>query len=364
MKLLKFISFVLIFAMLPLYVFAAPSGSGITDEIPYTAFDPSVDPYSYSKMECFEEDGASAGVPEGYTGRVMKLTGGNSSVGLTMDFSDRQIPLSIVKALHMRVYYPKVTKEVRITIDAGHSWEMRYVAAKPGEWDEIVLDASQMSKLCNSDGTLGKFGFGFRFYDGNFNTVVYVDCVYAELVDSDGVPPVITYDGETEITMTAGKPLVTGATAYDEEEKREFPVVAEWEEGALDENGLPKKGVYTCYLTAKDSFGSRSQIKLTVTVTDKDVEAPVINFKSGVINTVKGCIPALDITASDNEDDVKVEQSWSDGAIDENGRLTEGVHELKLKTADLTGNATEKTVTVNVYAELKTDKPLIDESAQ
>ena len=363
MKTLKTVSLLLIFSLIPLSVFAAPSENSITDEIPYAANDGNIAPYSYTKMENFSEaDAKAAGVPDGYAGYVMKLTGGNSSIGLTIDFSDKKIPISIVKALHMRVYYPDVTKEVRISTDAGRSWELRYAASKPNTWDDVTLEASQMKKLCNADGTVGKFGFGFRLYDGNLNKIAYIDCIYLELVESDGKAPVITYDGATEITMTAGKPLVSGATAYDEGEDRDIPVVAEWEDGALDENGFPKEGVYTCYLVAKDSFGNRSEIKLNVTVKAKDTEAPVINFACDEINTVAGCLPALGITATDNEDEITVEQIWSDGALDKTGRLTEGVHVLTLRAADRTGNATEKTVKVNVYAEFKTSKPIVDES--
>ena len=96
----------------------------------------------------------------------MMLESNYGASGITVDFSDRSIPLSIVKALHMRVLYPKEVKEVRITVDAGVSWELRHVASKPGEWEDVTLDASGMTKLLNEDGTLGKFGFGFRYLDG------------------------------------------------------------------------------------------------------------------------------------------------------------------------------------------------------
>ena len=146
------------------------------------------------------------------------------------------------------------------------------------------------------------------------------------------------------MTTTEGRPLVIDATAYDAEEERSVPVRLRWQDGALDEDGLPVKGDHTCYITATDGFGNRAEIQLNVTVKDRDTEPPVINFACGEINTVAGCIPVLGVTASDNEDEVTVRQIWSDGALDGSGRLTEGVHELKLAASDLTGNTTEKTV--------------------
>ena len=348
MKIKKIIALLLALSALPLSAFASKSSSDVTDEIPYVSHDAKISAYTYNKMEVYTESDAPDGVPAGFTGYAMRLTGTNSSSGITVDFSDREIPMSIIKSLRMRVYYPGVTKEVRITTEAGLSWVMRYNATKPDEWNDIKLTGADLSKLANGDGNLGKFGFGFRYYDGNFNTISYIDCVEVEFENADENPPVITYDGKTDITMTEGKPLILNATAYDNEEKRDIRIKLIWEDGALDENGLVKKGSYVCYMTAKDGFGNKSEIKLNVTVTDRDTEPPVINFNCTEINTVTGCIPALKITATDNEDDVKVIQTWSDGALDKSGRLTKGEHELKLSSEDLTGNKTEKTVKVNV----------------
>lgn len=353
MKIRRIIAFILVLSVLPLSVAASPENGGVKDEIPYTAHDAKISPYTCNKMEIFTESDAKNNVPEGFTGYVMKLTGVNSASGITVDFSDMEIPASVIKALKMRVYYPSVTKEVRITIDAGLSWVLRCEAKKPGEWNDITLDGSELSKLMNEDGNLGKFCFGFRYYDGNFNTLSYIDCVSVEYKNKDENPPVITYDGKTDITMTEGKPLVLNATAYDNDEQRDIRVNQVWSDGALDENGLPVKGSHVCYLTAKDGFGNRAEIKLNVTVTDKDTEAPVIKFNCTEINTVAGCIPALKITATDNEDDVTVKQIWSSGAFDKSGKLTEGTHKLKLTSEDLTKNKTEMIITVNVKKDLE-----------
>ena len=83
------------------------------------------------------------------------------------------------------------------------------------------------------------------------------------------------------------------------------------------------------------------------------MKAPVIGFSASVINTVAGAHCALVFEAEDDCDEVEVVQTWSEGAVDRQGRLTEGVHTLTLTASDLSGNSTEKVVTVNVKASLE-----------
>ncbi len=325
------------------------SASNIKDEIPYTdTRDTVTSPYWYKKLDTYSSgEAAAAGVPEGYEGYVMKLVG-DSEVGLTIDFTDRQIPISSVKALHMRVYYnePKI-REVRVTIDAGHSWVLRHEAKKPAEWEDVVItDPNSLKLLANEEGRLGRFGFGFRFQNGTFNSVVYVDEIRAELIDDDKTPPVIYYDGEDHIVTTEGKPFVLNVRAYDEGEKAEFKTEYVWSENATDDDGKLVKGEHSLTLRARDSFGNTSEKKLTVTVGDRDVTAPLIKFSRDKIDTVAGAYVKLDIKAEDDCDEVTVLQEWSEGAIDNKGRITEGAHTLTLTCSDLTGNTTVKTVAV------------------
>ena len=168
-------------AMTSLFPATAAGQEEIKGEIPIAAHDPKTSAYRYSKMDIYsQEEAVEAGVPFGYSGYVMGLTG-DSAVGITVDFSDRNIPLSVVKALHMRVYYTDKQREVRITIDAGVSWVMRYEAKKPGEWEDVVLsNPSELKKLANDDGMLGVFGFGFRNHDGTRGSTAYIDEISAE----------------------------------------------------------------------------------------------------------------------------------------------------------------------------------------
>lgn len=66
------------------------------------------------------------------------------------------------------------------------------------------------------------------------------------------------------------------------------------------------------------------------------------------IKSVVGAIPEFVYKAQDNYDNVICEVSWSDGALDENGKLVEGTHTMTLTATDLTGNSSTKNVTVKV----------------
>jgi len=346
----KFLCLLLCLSLLST-LFTAVCAADISEEenaeFHFAPFDKKTSAYSCSSPQIYEGEGArSAGVPFGYDGYVMKLVG-DSAVGFTVDFSKLCIPVSSVKALHMRVYYSEKVKEVRVTIDAGYSWVMRHVANKPGEWEDVVItDRNSLKSLANEDGRLGMFGFGFRNYDGTRNSVVYVDEIRAELKDADGNPPVISYDGPEHIKTTEGKPFVLPATAYDAEEKADFPVLYLWDRTATDGDGLLMQGEYTLTLSASDSYGNKAEKKLTVSVGERDTEAPVIKFGAPRINTVAGAYCALKFEVTDNCDTVEASVVWSDGALDKQGRFVEGEHTLTLTAKDLTGNKTEMTITV------------------
>ena len=322
------------------------------EEFCYAPHAQGIAPYKFNTMNIYTDfEAEMIDLPEGYTGYVMVLNGG-PELGFTVDFSDLHILLTSVKALHFRVYYPANTKEVRATIDGGHGWTMRYVAKSPDTWDDVVLDdMTQLKKMCNDDGTLGLFGFGVRFLDGTGrDNTVYIDAIEVELIPGDDVPPVLTYDGPTEINWTAGKPLRVDATAYDEYEKTAMPITYEWDEGALDADGLPKEGDHVCAICSCDSFGNKSEIKLTVHVGPADTEAPKIAFRAVKIKTYAGTrVDSLVIPATDNTDAVTTVNEWSEGAIDVFGHLTAGTHTLTVTSTDLTGNTS--TITVTVEAE-------------
>ena len=327
----------------------AVSADDARSEIPYTdKQDTATSPYWYKTMSVYTQKEAKAAfVPEGYSGYVMKLTGDSAS-GITVDFSGRYIPITSVKALRMRVYYGPNTKEVRVTTDAGVSWVLRYNATKPNEWNDVVLsDANELKKLANADGRLGIFGFGFRNLDnGSKNNVAYIDEISVKLTTDDDIPPVFRYDGPDHIDTTEGKPFVLDIAAWDEQENAGFPIEYIWDKTATDSAGRLIKGEYLLTLRATDSCGNSAEKKLTVSVGEKDTKAPVIDCGVKSIKTVAGAYVRLDFKAEDDRDSVKVIQTWSNGALDKQGRITEGTHTLTLTAADLTGNTTTLRITV------------------
>lgn len=304
-------------------------------------------PYWYNRMKIYTADQAlEKNIPFGCSGYVMELTG-DSSVGVTIDFTPFEIPVSIVKSIHMRVYYGTEQREVRVSIDAGYSWVLRHEANTPGQWEDVYIkEESALKKLADEKGNLAVFGFGFRNQNDTRNSTVYVDCVEAVLFDSDGVPPVIKYDGPETIVTTAGKKPLFPVSAYDEQEKHEFPVDCIWEPACLDENGLMTKGDYTLTFRTSDSYGNTSEKKVRVSVVDRDDEPPVIHFGAGTINTYAGALPVLSFNVTDNCDDPVVTLEWSEGALDSRGRLTPGTHTLTVTAMDLTGNSSQKTISI------------------
>ena len=350
MKKIRFIFVLLcVFVIFGSVITDHAADNGAKSEIPYADNqDKATSPYWYKTMSVYsQEEAKAASVPAGYSGYVMKLTGDSAS-GITVDFSGRNIPVSSVKALHMRVYYGADTKEVRISTDAGTSWVLRYNAEKPDQWDDVVLsDANELKKLANSDGRLGIFGFGFRNLDnGSTNNVAYIDEIRAELKVDDDIPPVFRYDGPEHIDTTEGKPFVLDITAWDEQENAEFPIEYIWDKTATDGEGGLIKGDYQLTLRATDSCGNTAEKKLTVTVGEKDTVAPVIDCDFRTVKTVTGAYARLEFKATDDRDNVKVVQTWSKGALDDLDRINEGTHTLTLTASDLTGNTTTITITV------------------
>jgi len=317
------------------------------EEIPYADFDRTIAPYGCRTMKIYTADEtARAGVPAGSSGYVIELTG-SGGTGLMLDFSDRGVNVSAIEGLFMRVWYSEGTKEVRLSNTGGSGWLLRHPAKPEGGWEDIlVTDGVTLEKLFGATSRCpARFGLAFRYLD-SIEHAAYIDEVSLRLKASDNLPPVITYTGPAEIRTTEGKPFTVNATAYDEYEKAYFPVLPVWPEGALDENGLMQKGTYSVILRTQDSFGNASELPLRVIVGNKDTEPPVIHFPASEIHTFPGTKPQLEITATDNEDEVTVVQDWSEGAIDASGRLCPGTHTLTLSSQDLTGNKTVKTVRI------------------
>ena len=336
-------------------------------EIPYVTNDvPDFLQYVSSPLNDVytEVNGAAAGVPAGYTGYVMKLTN-SAATGLAVDFTDQQIPLSVINAVNIRMYYPDAIKEdtdapgIRLKYNqSGTTWKL-YHPENPGQWTVLsVTDRSVLAKLCDGDGYLSKFALGFRFNDSVSHSC-YIDYVSVDIKPDDGVAPVITYTGSADIATTANKPFVINASAYDGYEERAIPIDYAWSSDPFDANGKLTEGVYTCTMSATDYYGNKSDdIVLNVTVGPQDTQAPVIGFDLTEVYSIAGCAPVINVSVTDDHDDVALQIIWSVNALDARGRLTQGDHTLTLRSSDLTGNTAEKVVNVHAGTEFVTTKPV------
>lgn len=324
------------------------------EEIPYGDFYEGGAGYRYSSFDMMtEEEAKAAGVPEGYSGYVLKLTAESSGVGIGLDLT--QYKVKDVESITFRVYCPATTKAdgVRIGNSTANSWIMLANPGANSQWVEVVLspesnfNTSEKSFDVFDDGN-GYFkpvNFCFRFTGSN--ETGYIDSITVKLKDPDTVPPVITYNGPTVIDTTEGRDFVLDITAYDEYYEKYVTPEYIWSEGALDGNGKLVSGTHSCKVVATDPAGNSSEIALAVNVGAKDSEAPEISWTPESIVALVGSKPVFDVKATDNKDDVEAVLEWSEGALDKSGRLTAGEHTLTVSATDLTGNKTEKVINVS-----------------
>lgn len=355
-----FVTLSMLLCMIPAAT-AADFDAGVgKDEIPYGAKNANVQAYDYVAFDMLTTaEAASAGVPAGYTGDyVLALTGAeNAGAGIMLD---NPIPFAGVASVTFRVWCPTDVKEFRITDCKGIDWITRIVPEK-NAWIEITLsptsdnyyDGHSFDDLCDADGYFKPVNVVFRFVDHAPETTVYMDSITFETRDPDTVPPVISYEGETEITTSAGKPFVLDISAFDEYEQRNIDLSYSWSAGALDAEDKLVEGDHTCTVTATDFAGNRSTLTLTVHVDPPDTEAPVISFDPYLIRVPAGTVNMLTVEATDNYDDVTAVLTWSEGTFDSRGRFAVGGHTLTITATDLSGNTATKSVIIMVMDSFK-----------
>lgn len=314
--------------------------------------------YEGAVSELSSVEAEAKGVPAGYKGSVYEISAkaGTSYVGVCLDFSEYNIPISLVESISFNVLVPTGYSELRMRNGNTDDWIMRCSSAPTGSWCDVTLTASglnffgssKMQTLANADGNLGSLCLIGRV--SSSYAPYYIDSIVIRLKTDDKAAPVISYSGKTDILTSSGKIFRPDITAYDEMEGREIPLNYEWSAGAVDTDGNMLEGEHTCRVSATDYFGNTSYLDLNVTVGPPDVEAPTITFLASEIYVPVGTFYRMVLIAEDNYDDVKVVEEWSAGAIDLGGRLSEGVHTLTLTATDLSGNKTVKVVTVHVIA--------------
>lgn len=358
------ISIVLVLALVlsGMSVYAAPFEDGVgKDEIPYGDSIEGVTGYTYTDFNMMTADeAAAANIPEGYSGYVLALTKA-TSVGITLDLSEQKIVVNAIESITFRVYCTANVKEIRITDDAGYSWIARVEPSAKEEWIDVTLtkdgdnfcQGCTMNDFADENGYFKPVNFGFRFTDSEITTV-YIDSITFDMKEADTVAPVITYNGENTINTTEGKSFELDLTVWDEYEERAITPEYIWSDGALDENGLLAVGTHICTVRVTDTAGNHSEITLTVNVGAKDVTAPEINWTAETIRALVGTRCQLNISAADDADgEVETELAWSEGALDNRGRLAEGEHTLTITATDSTGNVAQKTVRVVVVTSIE-----------
>jgi hypothetical protein len=219
------------------------------DEIPYTSHNTSVADQVYDSVitEYYGQDGVDAGVPKGFSGYVLKLTPSTDPghAGVCVDYSDQNIPINSVEKITFRVYIPSGgSSEFRIMNKAkASSWIVRATPSAFSSWIDVSLDNTSgfmsgysLDSLANSDGNLGSFCIIFRLKNPS-ESAAYIDSVtikYKEGASDDMTPPVITYNGSTELVASEGEKLsIDGISAFDEYDNSSATLSYEWSAGAV-----------------------------------------------------------------------------------------------------------------------------------
>lgn len=306
------------------------------------------------------EEAEAAGIPDGYENEVFEIIqqSGGTNAGVFLDFEQEQLPISLIESLNFRIYIvPHANNtgsrpQARITdpTDVGNTWihQPDSTPTPAGEWTTVEVAYNDKFDRISKNGMLDKFEFGVRM---NAFSPVYVDSIQYVLKANDGVAPEIS--GADMVAVALGEPLPFEATAFDAQENRNVSVDYVWgEDVALNENGTPNAiGRYTLTLKAKDYFGNLATKTVMVNVIEEDRVAPVIDLAFDTVKTTVGTKPMLDVTATDDSGQVTLTKTWSAGALDGRGRLTQGTHTWTLTAKDLFGNTTQKTVTFIVTEE-------------
>lgn len=348
----------------------AHAGDVGKDEIPYGDFNSTNTMYRYDSFDMLNESEASAaGVPAGYSGYVLKLTGGKSGgLGIGLDLG--KYHYMDIEKITFRIWCSsdvRTTQGFRMTDTSISTW-MMMANVTTGEWCDIVLEPG--SSLFQGGRTFANFNDGtgycktvnlcFRLNSGVVTTV-YIDSITVDLRDPDTVPPVMSYDGETYIETVEGIEPDFGVTAHDAYYDNDITPEYIWSKGAVTSDGKLIKGTHTCIVRATDKAGNSSEITLTVNVKEKDVTAPFIEALPERIVAETGSRLVLEIDVTDNNDEVEPVLTFSEGALDAKGRLAAGEHTLTVSATDKSGN-TSTTVISIVVKNVIDDETIIEDT--
>ena len=327
----------------------------VLDDVPTTGYIEGVSIYDGVTEYLTADEAIASGVPAGYSDGVLKVSGNVPRFGMTFDPTGLDIPIGLIDRITVRIFLYTAENGLRICNHGAANWNV-LTNATAGAWMEYSLSADgsgfsngyKMSDLSDEDGQLGIFSIATK--DESGNNVFYIDSITINLKKDDKVPPVINYDGETDITTSAGKPFILDAVAIDELSGSAVELEYSFSDGAIDANGNLLEGEHECRVSATGYYGHTSYIDLNLTVGPKDVTAPEILIATEEIYAPAGAVWCVEVLGIDDYDKVVVEEKWSKKPTDIGGRLVAGEYALTLTCVDLSGNTSTKTVKLHVTA--------------
>ncbi len=260
-----------------------------------------------------------------------------------------------------------------VEVAIGASMNLDVTATDAMEGDMPVEYVWQEGTVLDENGVptqIGTYTLTLQSVDYFGNTATKTLTI--NVMPKDELAPEIDFN-ISEVKAKAGAMPMFTVTATDD--RGWVELMYAWSEGALDNRGCLTVGTHTWTITAVDA--SKNTTTKTVTfivtadepaysfVTDEsdmgveeeeppvsgDTQAPVINFNFSEVRAKLGAKPMFTATATDNDGEVELTYTWSDGALDKSGCLTEGTHTWTITATDASGNKSTKTVTFIVTAD-------------
>ena len=255
----------------------------------YSAYVEGVNVYGGCNLSVIaSEKAAAAGVPEGFTGNVLKMSNADKpgQTDMALDFSALNYKRKFITGLSFRIYIVGTASdnakhpEFRIPYPGKpDNWVVGggLGANKTDEWITVSLTPDQLDKIC-IDGYLKTVAVCLRT---NAATTMYIDKIELTTIEFEHEPPVISAP-VTEFKVTEGAyPVSTDKIATVTDNSGEYFVSYEWSEGALDDLGRLRKGTHTCKVIATDRCDNVATLDITYIVeAEPEITLYKITFKA------------------------------------------------------------------------------------
>lgn len=255
----------------------------------YSAYVEGVNVYGGCNLSVIaSEKAAAAGVPEGFTGNVLKMSNADKpgQTDMALDFSALNYKRKFITGLSFRIYIVGTASdnakhpEFRIPYPGKpDNWVVGggLGANKTDEWITVSLTPDQLDKIC-IDGYLKTVAVCLRT---NAATTMYIDKIELTTIEFEYEPPVISAP-VTEFKVTEGAyPVSTDKIATVTDNSGEYFVNYEWSEGALDDLGRLRKGTHTCKVIATDRCDNVATLDITYIVeAEPEITLYKITFKA------------------------------------------------------------------------------------